>query len=540
MKINSEPFSDYPFQKLFKDYISGDKELQSFFSSNPFNDSSCRTRIEKCDYKQDRKKLVKILKQFNKPFNPGSETIKSIESLGDPKSVVIVTGQQLTIFGGPLFTIYKTLTTIILSKRLSKKFNVNIIPVFWLADEDHDYDEIATVTVPVGQEMRSLSLQKPDQTEFRVSDFIINSKFSDFKNEIIALLPETDFTAELRDTLNQSYKTGSNFSDAFGTLLMSLFSKHGLVLAGSNSKDVKEFTKSILTDSVSKKDSIYKELDETSKKLEESGYERQVIVQESNLFWIDDLGNRMKLSVDGKKWFAGDNKEQRWSSEELIQMIESEPDRFSPNVFLRPLIQDELLPSIGYVGGPGEISYYAQMKGLYSTFNKEMPIIFPRVSATLIESSIDRALQKLPFNVSDFSDRIEDLESKYIDQADTPDLESFFDEWKSNIDSLNTKMIPKVGEIDPTLENSAGKAEAVFFTELDKLKGKLYRSIKTQEKTQIDRISKVKQSLYPNGNLQEREIAFVYFMNKYGIDIWDVMMNSLQDEIPDSHKLIYL
>lgn len=540
MKIKSEPFSEYPIQNLFRDYILGDEELQSFFSFDPFKDSSCNTRIEKCEYRHDRKKLVSILKDFNKPFNPGSETLKSIESLGDSNSVVIVTGQQMTMFGGPLFTIYKALSTIILAKRLNNKYKVNIIPVFWLADEDHDYEEISTVTVPVGDEIRSVSLQKPEQAEFRVSEFKFNSEISDFINELFELLPETDFTSELRDILNQSYKAGYNISQAFGTLMMSLFSKHGLVLAGSNSKLVKEFTSSILKDSILKKDAIFNELNETSSQLEGIGYDRQVVVQKSNLFWIDDLGNRKKLSVEGEKWFIGDDKHQSWSSDELIQLVNDEPNRFSPNVFLRPLIQDELLPTVGYVGGPGEISYYAQMNGLYKILNKEMPIIFPRISASLIESSIERVLQKLPFNASDYSWRIEDLESKYIEQADTPDLEMLFEDWKSNISSLNDKMIPKVVDIDPTLENTAGKAEATYFTELDKLKGKLYRSVKNQEKTQIDRINKIKQNLYPNNILQERKISFIYFMNKYGMNIWDDMIKALQDEIADSHKLIYL
>jgi len=159
---------------------------------------------------------------------------------------------------------------------------------------------------------------------------------------------------------------------------------------------------------------------------------------------------------------------------------------------------------------------------------------------TLMESGIDRIFEILPFHFSAYNDRIEDLESQFIEQSDSPDIEAIFDPWKAGIDEISEEPTEQIKEIDPTLEGTSEKAKATFFTELDKLKGKVYRSVKDQEKTQLNRIRKIKSNLFPNNNLQEREVAFIYFMNKYGLSIWDELLEKLKDQQPNTHKVIRL
>jgi len=180
------------------------------------------------------------------------------------------------------------------------------------------------------------------------------------------------------------------------------------------------------------------------------------------------------------------------------------------------------------------------MKEMYQIFDRKMPVIIPRFSITLVESAIDRILEKLPFEVQTYNDRIEDLEKRFVDQTEEVDIEKFFGIWKQQMEDLTSAKKDEIKEIDPSLAGSVGKAKAVYFSELDKLKGKVYRSVKQQENVQLNRISKIKNNLFPNGNLQEREIAFIYFMNKYGNDIWIELMALIEDDIPDNHKLIYL
>jgi bacillithiol biosynthesis cysteine-adding enzyme BshC len=232
--------------------------------------------------------------------------------------------------------------------------------------------------------------------------------------------------------------------------------------------------------------------------------------------------------------------DKRWSTSQLEDEIESNPERFSPNVFLRPICQDQLLPVAAYVGGPGEIAYYAQMKAFYDVFDHKMPVILPRFSITIFESAIDRILEKLPFDWSHYRERIEDLEKEFVEASESVNIEKIFGIWRSQIDELSRAKREEIGEIDPSLKGSVGKAKAAYFSELDKLKGKVYRSVKDQEQVQLDRIRRIKHNLFPNNNLQEREIAFVYFMNKYGTDIWGNLLSELKDEEPFDHFTLHL
>ena len=539
MNINSIPFSDLPFTKLFQDYISNFEKLASFFETNPFDESEIKKKIESCSFQGNRKQTVEFLKKYNHQFDADDDVITSIDKLLDDQSLVVVTGQQLTLYGGPLFTIYKILTAISYAKRWEKKFNRPVIPVFWMADEDHDYEEAATIGIPDKDEFQKLFYESNNRQKKRVFDIELGEGVNPFLEEIINHQFETDFSKNLWNHLESFYHSETTFGKAFGKWILHLFGKHGLILAGTNHKKAKEIIKDSLQKSVERTTDNFDALSKISDELKQAGYHQQVYVQPSNLFWIDEDGNRQKLNFENGGWSA-DNEKVKWKAPELINEINNHPDRFSPNVFLRPVTQNFLLPAAAYVAGPGEIAYYAQTKEFYKGFDLEIPIILPRFSATIIESGIDRIFEKLPFNLKDYNQRIEDLETAYINQADTPDIEKIFGKWRHQIDEVSKSAIAEISDIDPTLKKTSEKAKAVFYTELDKLKGKLYRSVKDQDKTQLDRIRKIQTSIFPDGNLQEREVAFIYFMNKYGLDIWDQFLEAFSDELPDSHKVIRL
>jgi len=539
VKITSHPFSELPFTKLFRDYANNQNDILNFFESSPFDEELLDKRVIQLEFKGDRSRLADQLKAFNSELEAPDETLENIEKFRDDQTLAVVTGQQLTLYGGPLFTVYKVLTTIILANKWEKKYKKKFIPVFWLADEDHDFEEIATVGIPSDEGTNELTLSA-EPGDKRVSEIHLDEALNELKDKIKTELGSTDFSDDLWSMLDSCYSADETVRTSFAKLLFSLFGKYGIVLAGSNSDSIKMIVNSTIIKCIDKREQIFQQLTDTSDKLIEAGYHGQVKVQQSNLFWIDDNGKRVKLNYDSGRWIAEGNGNTSWTNEELKSVAKNNPNRLSPNVFLRPLIQDTFLPTFAYVGGPGEIAYYAQMKSLYSIFEKTMPVIMPRFSATIIESGIERILEKLSFSTAEYHNRIEELETKYIQSTDSPDIESLFAEWKRKVEDITSEMKPMVAEIDPTLENTAGKASATYYTELDKLKGKIYRSLKQQEKTQLNRISKIKNNLFPNGNLQEREVAFIYFMNKYGLTVWDDIFDSFEQEMPNNHKLIYL
>lgn len=539
MKYNSIEFDDLPFSKLFKDYISKSGTISDYFHSHPFDDEAIIKKAESHSFSSDRTEIVSLLTEFQRDFNAPEFTYKQINRLDDPQSLAIVTGQQLTIYGGPLFTVYKTMTAIIYAKKWQKKLNRPIIPVFWLADEDHDYEEVITLGIPKNGSTLSVSFGQtlPEKFSPPVGLIQFTEEILSFKKEIKKHLGDTDFHNKLWDDIHQAYGKNQSFKIAFGNWLLHLFGDQGLILAGSQTKPIKTFSSDIIKQSIVKNDQVNKALDDTTYKLISDQYHGQVQVQSSNMFYLDDDKNRTKINVDDDVWSAA---EKKWTCDELIEEIEESPERFSPNVFLRPILQDHLLPTLAYVGGPGEIAYYAQMKSLFEVFEMEMPIILPRFSMTLIESSIKRILEKLPFSIAEYNNRIEDLEKSFVKKTEEVDIEKLFGIWKNQMEELTKGKKDEIHEVDPSLAGSVGKAKAVYFSELDKLKGKVYKSVKQQEKIQLDRIAKIKNNLFPNNNLQEREIAFIYYMNKYGPDIWEKLEDIISEEQPNNHKLIYL
>ncbi|WP_069131403.1 bacillithiol biosynthesis cysteine-adding enzyme BshC [Rhodohalobacter halophilus] len=538
MQIKPYAVSKLPFSDLFKNYCQQQNKILKFFESPPFDDKALQERANDFQFLGNREVATEFLTDFNKKFGASAKSLHNINRLKESNSLVVVTGQQLTLYGGPLYTIYKTLSAIITAEKYEKLLNRPVIPVFWLADEDHDAEEISEIGLLNQDDLSSCKVNF-EMSEIRSGELPLGDVIDSFRQCVNDRLFETDFSDDLWKLLDECYNSSRTVSESFGMLMMKLFGKHGLVLAGSNSDLVKNQVADVLVQSVKNQKEIYQSLSETTDQLENEGYHGQVHLTESNLFYITDNNHRAKLKVTDGTWSVEETGEQ-WTSDELIEKIKSHPNRFSPNVFLRPVLQDRLLPVISYVAGPGEVAYYAQMKGVYELFKQKMPQILPRFSATIVESAVDRIFDKLPFTLEEYHQRIEDLESQFIEKSDKPDIEAIFGEWKQKVNELTDQKKEVIGEIDPTLKNSAGKASAIYFTELDKLKGKIYRSLKQQEKTQIDRISKIKSNLYPGGNLQEREIAFIYFLNKYGLDLFDKLLNELKNEDSDTHKLIYL
>jgi len=538
LQVTNYSFEHLPFSKLFRTYVQNFDEVSKFFETNPFDYNAISQKIDGFAFQGNRKQAASILSALNKQFDVHKAALRNIKRLEKENALAVVTGQQLGVYGGPLYTVLKTISTIHIAKSLEKKFDRPVIPVFWLADEDHDYDEVRKLTIIEDDEPKTFSLPPKNNHLPTVADLQLPDEMSDIRGQLKESLYDTDFSDDLWELLDGSFQKDHSFFKAFGLFISRLFSKHGLVLAGSNHPDVKAATGRYLKASIEKADQVRDHLEKKSADLGEK-YHQQVTLYDSNLFYLDDESGRTKISRNGNGWKTDGNIE--WSTAELVDEIDTHPDRFSPNVFLRPILQDALLPTVGYVAGPGEAAYYGQMKSMYQCFDMEMPIIFPRLSATVVEPAIDRIIGELPFEFHEYGKRIEDLESDYVDRTDQHDIEAIFEDWQARVEEISNNKKKDVADIDSTLKASAEKATSVYINELNKLKGKVYRSVKKQDQTQLDRIRRIKANLFPGDGLQERTVAGIFFMNKYGVDIWDKLLNTLDpDEDFDHHKLVYL
>ena len=538
MQISNYAFDDLPFSKLFQTYVSSYEQLSEFYDTNPFDREAINTKIEQFQFSGDRSKTADILAEFNRRFEADEAAFENIDRLREQHTLAVVTGQQLGVYGGPLYTVLKILSTIHLARRLESEFGRAVVPVFWLADEDHDYEEVRSLSVLENDSLETFGLPSRDNHLPTVAEMEIPPELKDVRDELKDSLYDTDFSEKLWKILDDSFQPGHSFLEAFGGFVSTLFSKYGVVLAGSNNAEVKDATGSLMKQSIVEADEIRNRLEQQSDRLA-GRYHQQVTLYDSNLFYHDSENGRTKINRNGRGWKTDTGRE--WETDQLVAEIEDSPQSFSPNVFLRPVLQDALLPTVGYVAGPGETAYYGQMKQMYDCFDLDMPIIFPRLSATLVEPAIDRIMNELPFEFHEYSQRIEDLESQYVDRTEQRDIEAIFKDWKAKIEDLSEARKEVISEIDPTLEGAVGKATAAYFNELDKLKGKVYRAVKKQDETQLKRIRRIKANLFPGDGLQERTISAIFYMNKYGVDIWDDLLEALdENEQFDKHKLIYL
>ena len=523
MKKEIYSFEKLQFSKLFKTYVSDFSKLGDFYCCDPFNERDVQQKADSIQGEPLHKRYVEALSLYHKDL--GISQGGQLKKLDSPNALAIVTGQQLGIYGGPLYTVYKTLTTILLAKQWEAKLNRPVVPVFWLADEDHDFDEVAWFGIPGNEDLEKIKYES-ELTKFPVSEYTLDGSLESFKKDLAERIYETDFSDELWTIFNSSFTKGKTFAAAFAQMIDSLFGKYGLLVAGSNFKPVKALVAETFKTSILKSSIADEALAEKTAQIDKN-FHSQVTLGDSNLFYMCGEQGRVKIERGEKEWKAGDYS---WGEDELIAIIESNPERFSPNVFLRPVVQDKLLPTLGYVAGPGEVAYYAQMKDFYPVFDLEMPVIFPRLSVTLLESSIGRILEKLPFELYQFGYRIEDLETEYVELTETRDIESVFNDWKEKLNTISKDPVKIVTEIDGSLEGMAGKTLSGFENELDKLKGRVYRSVKQQEQTQLQRIRRAKAQLYPDSGLQERQVSFMYFMNKYGVDLWDQLLELFEGE----------
>lgn len=530
-------FKELGFSKLYNDYCSQTSGIHSFFEFNPFDSESLssKCRLER-DFLPGR--LEKALKAYNPDHLLHDCARKNLQELLDnPHARTIVSGQQLTFAGGPLYTMFKILTTISESKKLQAKIEHPVVPIFWLADEDQDFEEIASVTVPVGAEFQSLTLDKPQVESQRAGFIPITDDVTTKINELLKLLPDTEFHEEVVNLLTDAYRLGNTHNDAFATMILRLFSRFGLLVFGSARPESRALLNDTLQKLVLKSDQIHQALEDTSSKLDKQ-YHRQVSVSASNWFICKEDGSRVKLNFENGMWTSQDG--ESFTTIDLAEKASVNPDLLSPNVFMRPILQDVLLPNIAIVAGPGEVAYYAQTKEMYKACEMSMPVVIPRFSGMLIEPAIQKNLSELPFSIPEFAKRHEDLETEFVQKTQDHDLNAFFSQWSDEISALAESKIGVIESVDPTLVGTLKRIESDQNNVLNQLKGKIFKAVKSKQEVQIKRIHRVQSNLFPGRVLQERSFGFIYFLNKYGFNLLDQLLEVIEIQTLDSHCVIEL
>ncbi len=529
MQIN---YSDIPGnQNLFLDYISEFENVSTFYAKDFRNNDDLEKTFEQLiNYdRPHRREISEIIKKQYSNYKVSKQTESNISSLASEKTFTIVTGQQVSLFGGPLYTIYKTITAIKLARLLKEKYSdYSFVPLFWMEVDDHDFDEVASINIfDKENKYRTLNYddgQEEETNRGSVGNIKFNSSIKFTLDDLNDALRDNEFKDEILLLLQDCYQEGKTFKTAFKELFIKLFDEYGLIIFDPQDSLVKNILLPIFEKEINDFETHTTTNVLKSAELEEV-YHAQVKVKPVNLFYSDETGRHLVEPIEGEFRFKGRRK--RLNKEELLNLLYFDPSSFSPNVLLRPICQDYLLPTAAYVGGSSEISYFAQVMPNYKFFNVVSPIIFPRSSGTIIESHLFSIIEKYSLSLPDFYIDKNLLVEKVVNIVSEINFDDLFQKSETEINTTLNLLKENLLSVDSSLLQPIEKSIARIEHTLNTLKEKSKGAEGRKHKTLITQLEKVRNAVYPNENLQEREINFFYFANKYGLDIIKWIMNEL-------------
>jgi bacillithiol biosynthesis cysteine-adding enzyme BshC len=530
MHIN---FSDIPgHENLFLDYLYEYENVADFYRYD-FRNKENYLKIFKSLSEKHRESAAHISSILTEQYsNTDSSDItrKNIKLLAENKTMAIVTGQQLGILGGPLYTFYKIITAIKLSHYLSERYDdYNFVPVFWLEGDDHDFNEIRSIKIPDdSNKTQTVSYGEAiDEEDARQSVGLLqfDDSINEFINNLQLHLRKTEFTQNLIEKIQKFYRPGRSFKDSFFELIHSQFDRYGLVILNPLDDRIKQLLKPVFKKEIVDFREHTEKLVYVSAKLEEI-YHAQVKVKPVNLFLRVDEGRYSIEPADNE--FKLRRKRKSFTQENLIDILENEPQRFSPNVLLRPICQDYILPTAFYVGGPSEISYFAQILPLYEFYNLTPPVIYPRSSATIVEKNIGNILDKHSVEVADIFIDTENVKRKIIHAVSDSTIDEVFNNISNQIELSFDHLKEKLFALDKTIADSSNRYRDKIFNSIDELKGKAEKALQKKHEVTLRQIDRAAGNLFPNNSLQEREFNFIYFENKYSEEFLRTIFDKLQ------------
>ena len=539
------PPSSGGYSQLFFDYMYDYKEVQRYFPHNFRENGSYETIIRLLEKKAyDRASLTRILQQQNTAFGSPSKTFENIALLQRPTSFAVVTGQQVGLFGGPLYTVFKTITAIKFAEKLKTKFpSYDFVPVFWVEGEDHDFAEMNNVSMLDG-ESKPVKVEylhggeMPERNLGPIGELQFDGSLDQTFAQLEASLQKSDFTETVLKAIKECYATGRTFNQAFVSWMNLLFGDYGLVFLSPNHPEIKRMLSPIFVKELSEFPKTTQIVIAQSAELEEQ-YHAQIKPKSLNLFMFHKGGRYLIQPRDSEKDFSLKGTRHFIQPDEMLRIATETPELLSANVVLRPIIQDTLLPTLAYVAGPSEVAYHAQLKPVYEYFGMIQPIVYPRASATFVEERLLRAMEKYGLDLLEFIEDADAVSAKVVEQISSIKLEEIFGNATGSIRSALNEMKFGLKEIDPTLIAALENVQSKIDGNITVLKEKSVAAQKRRNETAVRQIEKAANGLLPNGSLQERELSILYFMNKHGMDLVKWISGEL-DIAAFKHQLLQL
>ncbi len=528
------PLSQLPaVTRLYADYLTAFDRVSRYYARPPLARDWFGEEAKRIKYADGRRaKVADVLERQNKAWGASPETLESIARLRRGASVV-VTGQQVGLFGGPAFAIYKAISAIKLAAEAARQ-GADCVPVFWLATEDHDLAEVnhTTLLAPDG------SLHRIETaTHGHEAAPVGEIKFGAEIEPVVAQAADLLGASEPFELLKASYRSGETFGSAFARLFSGIFKHSGVILLDASDPELHRIAQPIYAKALAAADAIDKRLLERERDLEKSGYHAQVkVTPESTLLFVERDGARRVVHRANGNFKAGDTK---LSKAELEKMIAEHPEQVSASVLLRPVVQDWLLPTLAYVGGPAEVAYFAQAAIVYEQLLGRVTPVLPRFSATLVEPKVQRLLEKYELSVADALHGPEALREKIAMHALPTELNERFQHAAKELDASLAEIKAALQRLDPTLVDASQKAEGKMRHQLQTLEQRAARAQARRTGELEQHVRVISESLDPHKTLQERQVAGLSFVARYGTELLLKLFDAAELRCPD-HQVIRL
>ncbi len=518
-------------RRLAGDYAFNFERLAPFFAGDPADPGQWRHAITRTLAKdRDRATLAAALAGQQQRRGAPPEARAAAGRLRDPRAVAIITGQQAGLFGGPLYTLLKALTAIRLAARVRDEFHVPTVPVFWIDAEDHDWDEVS------GCEVLDAELQPqlvrapapPGAGDRPIGSLLLENSVTDTIDELAAILPPTEFSATLLTLLRNAYRPGIAMSEAFGRWLEMVLGGLGLVVYDASDPATKPLARPVFAKEVQFPGLTFELAAAAGNELTELGYHAQVVPHEDSLalFRLDG-GRRLIRFKDGAFSIEGATLD----AKALLNEVTEHAEAFSPNVLLRPIVQDTVFPTICYVAGPNELAYLGQLRAIYAHFGVPMPLMYPRTTATLLDSAAMRFLSRNEVAFETLQAQDEAALNHVLEAGLPPAVDQAYQRTDRTLRDAMQELIEAVPAVDPTLEGAARSVLGRLEHDLEGLHAKIIHAAKRRDDTLRRQFTRTRAQAFPGGHPQERSIGFVYFLNRYGPALVDRLLAELPLDI---------
>ncbi len=545
LRVESLSFAAIPQQtRLFLDFLRDPLALREFYPSAVrfHHELPARAPEVLAAYQTDRQQLCDALLDMNAAWGAGEATVRNIEMLRDADCLAAVSGQQAGLFTGPLYTIYKALSAVKLAGCLTQR-NTKTVPVFWIATEDHDFPEVAKAQL-IGRDCRLAhvavpgDVHKEGQPVGRVS---VDDSINTVVDRLLELLPVSEFTPDLETVLRDAWRPGRSYGEAFARMMTALLGSHGLILLDPLDPRLKKLAAPLYSRAAARAHEIATAIETRSQRLVEAGYHAQVTPSENSfpLFLHDETGARHALVRTATGKYTTKNSDEAHTADELAQMALAQPDRFSPNVTLRAVVQDYLLPSISYYGGAAEIAYFAQTAEVYRILERPATPILPRASLTMIESHTGRVLERYGLGLADLFSGVENVLARVVEEHLGAETAKSFGATEESVNSELDKLREQLRTVDPTLADALETGRRKINYQLEGLRTRFHRAQMTRDEAAHRQLQRAFDQLYPNKALQERHINITSLLARHGRYVIEWIYNAINIG-SNEHQVVYL